>query len=163
MNKEKISKLLPGIIVVILLIVGLGGIAILSQQKKSDPLSEYQRTPVNIIDVAKSIGLNESQFISDITSEELKKKVDEDKATGDEMMGDRRSTPSFFVNDVFFPQKASQTQAEFINSLKVEIDKLITEKPEDKPKVIEFFDFNCGFCASINPLVDQFILEYGDK
>jgi protein-disulfide isomerase len=163
MNKDKLMTFMPAFIVIAIVTIGLGGIFFLSQIRRSDPLSDFLRAPINIIKLAEEIGLDKDKFVQDIQSTEVIESVNSQKEEGNQLMNNKVSTPSFFIDDVLFPQSANQTQAQFIENLKVEIQNRISANPEVKPVIKEFFDFNCGFCKSINPLVDQLIIEIGDE
>lgn len=148
MEQNVLMKNLPFLAVAFVLVVGLGFIAILNQQRMADVRMKY-REIVDVFAIAERIeGLDMTKFEADIDSETISTKVDESLVDGNRLMP-RPSTPSFFINDVAFP--LTNSQEEFVQLLEEEVLARLEENPDESIVIKEFFDFNCPFCRSILP------------
>ncbi len=163
MKKEIIKNYLPQIIIASIIVLGLGVILLLGNQKRSDPMLEFNRLPINVISIAEKIGLDIEKFKTDLLSEEVTNRVQEDKDLGNKLMNNRGSTPSFFINEQAFIGQNSKTLQELVEALKKEVNRLLAENPDGKVNVIEFFDFNCIHCKNVNQFVDEMIEEFKDN
>lgn len=150
MSKDKLIEFLPAIVISVILVFGLGAIALLNQQRMSDVRMKY-REVVDVFSIAEKIeGLDIEKFESDIDSDPIAEQLEQSIQEGDRLMQGMRSTPSFFINDASFPITTSQE--EFIKQLEKELQSRLEENPNQKIVVKEFFDFNCPYCRSIMPL-----------
>jgi protein-disulfide isomerase len=148
------------IILILVIAFGGGGLIFLASQKSTDVEAKYKEI-VDVFEIAREQQLDMEKFKNDIDSEEVHNKIEEDKAEGTELMGGQLSTPSVFVDGARV--NIGGTMDDLLALIKSSIEAKLDENPDHKPEVMEFFDFNCIYCARLEVGMNKIAEEFGDK
>ena len=142
-----------------------------------------------MIQVAKDIGLNESDFKGCISSDKFKQRIDADLAGGSDagvngtpgnilyniktknalLISGARPVDSFkkyidaMLNDPNYQSKdADVTSAKNVPVVDASTDH-IRGNPDAELAIIEYVDYQCPFCQRVHPTMQQLLTDYGDK
>lgn len=147
------------IIIGLILILGIGGLAVLVSQKSTNIESKYKEI-IDVFALADEVGLDKEQFKKDIDSEEVHKVVADDKAEAEQRLNGQISTPSIFIDGELFNSGGATVQ-DLLESLRTSLQAKVDNG--EKPLLEEYFDFNCIHCADVEKGMNQIAADLGDK
>ncbi|MEO6729059.1 MAG: thioredoxin domain-containing protein [Candidatus Dojkabacteria bacterium] len=142
------------ILVILTILGGIGVLALLVANKSNDIEAKY-REVVDVFALAKDLGLDTTQFKTDIDSQEVKDKVKNDYAEINTRLNGSVYTPAIFID-------GAEYKLQTLSDLK---DKLteVTASATKPVLVEEFFDFNCPHCFEFEPYAIDIQQTFGDK
>jgi protein-disulfide isomerase len=138
------------VMIITTVVVSIGLIAVLAASRKDD-LTQNEET---LVEIAKSLGLDETKFVEDMRSDEVKKIVSDQDADATARLGGRRSTPAVYLNSEKI--EASVSFEQYKTFMQAEIDEEKAKETPNLPLTLEVFeDFQCPACSQFFPVVVQ--------
>jgi protein-disulfide isomerase len=120
------------------------------------------------------------QKVSPPTDEEVQAFYDQNKDRSREIRGKSAEEAKPLIAQMMLQRKMMERQMEYINQLRedakvrmmLEPPRLDVPVPASEPSrgpadapvtMVEFSDFQCGYCKRVHPTVEQLLAEYGDR
>lgn len=167
-KKDKMTKW--GVMGVVVLLIGFLGYRFFSAPSSNDSgnTSSLQTT---FDTFATEIGLDLDQFHTDMQSDAVKDKINNDLASANAL--NLNSTPSFILNGELLDSSAFSNLEQFIkdgvaNGSSGDLDVELNENdhmlgnPDATVVLVEYGDYQCPACGAVHPVVNQLMENLGE-